>query len=186
MTPEDISHALNQQFGQVVAQIAPGSWQVETSEFRLLVLLSDDLSWLRMLMPIAPLPEALPFVEQLMEANFDATQETRYAFHQNVLWGVFQHSCAELSDSDFGAAVQRLLLLKQQGLDDSFNQFAEERIRQIVQAAKQQGQSLELTLQTLDRFYEEGLLGEMGAGAGVREETLAAWRYQLERLWDQV
>jgi protein subunit release factor A len=91
-----------------------------------------------------------------------------------------------LSDSDFGAAVQRLLLLKQQGLDDSFNQFAEERIRQIVQAAKQQGQSLELTLQTLDRFYEEGLLGEMGAGAGVREETLAAWRYQLERLWDQV
>ncbi len=59
------------------------------------------------------------------------------------------------------------------------------RVRQIVQVSKLQGQSLESTLQMLDRFYEEGLMGEMGATAQSREETLAAWKYQLERLWDE-
>jgi len=42
-----------------------------------------------------------------------------------------------------------------------FNQLVESRIRQIIQAAKkQQGQSLEATLQNLDRS-EEGILGDL-------------------------
>ncbi len=46
--------------------------------------------------PILPIAEAQPFIQQMMEANFDQTQEARYAFHQNVVWGVFQYDLAAL------------------------------------------------------------------------------------------
>jgi hypothetical protein len=186
MISTELFTQLTQLFGEKVEALASGSWQVDTPEFRLLVLLSDDESWLRLLIPIAPAQDAQPFIEQLMEANFDTTQETRYALQQGVLWGVFQHSYAGLSADDFVAAVQRLIHLRQQGLNDCFNRLVEDRIRHIIYAAKQQGQSLEATLQTLDRFYEEGMLGDMQAGAEAREETLAAWRYQLSRLWEEM
>lgn len=186
MNPEELPTALDTLFGDTVQSLAPGSYQIETPEYRLLVLLSDDQSWLRVLLPIAPAQDAQPYLEELLEANFDATQEARYALHQGVLWTVFQHSCQGLSIADFTAAIERLLSLRQQGLDDSFNLFAEKRIRQIIQAAKQQGQSLELTMQTLDRFYQEGVMGEMAMGSESREEALAAWQRQLTRLWSEV
>jgi predicted negative regulator of RcsB-dependent stress response len=150
------------------------------------VLLSEDGSWLRILIPLTSAGEAQPFLEQLLEANFDETQETRYALNQNVLWGVFQHNCQTLDPEDLSAAVARLVSLRQRGLDNSFNQLVDNRIRQIIQAAKQQGQSLESTLQTLDRFYREGLMGDLEQGQESREQVLAAWQRQLERLWSEV
>jgi len=185
MTPKEIATELTDRFGSTATQLAAGSWQVDTPDFRLLVLLSDDESWLRILVPIAPAQDAQPFFEQLLEANFDRTQEVRYALQQEVLWAVFQHSRESLTIADFNAVVQRLVDLRHKGLDESFNRLIENRVRQIVRVSKQQGQSLEATLQTLDRFYQEGLMGDMGANAQAREDTLAAWRYQLERLWHE-
>lgn len=156
MKTEEINDTLTELFGAATIQaLAPGSWQIETPNFRLLVLLSDDESWLRVLLPIVSAQAAEPFFEQLLAANFDDTQETRYALHQGAIWGVFQHSRESLVTGEFSAAIARLITLHQLGLSDSFNQLIEGRIRQIIQAAKQQGQSLEATLQNLDRFYEE-------------------------------
>ena len=186
MTQEEIALALQAEFGPSLQTLAPGSWQVETPSYRLLVLLSDDLSWLRILVPIVPAREAQPFLEQLLEANFDVTLETRYALMQGVLWGVFQHSRESLTKDDFSGAIARLLSLHERGLSVCFNQLIESRIRQIIQAAKLQGQSLTATLQTLERFYQEGLMGDMNQGAADRDQVLAAWRYQLERLWPEV
>lgn len=185
MIPSELSTELTTLFGAAAAQLAPGSWQVDTPDFRLLVLLSDDESWLRLLVAIAPAQDAQPFFEQLLEANFDLTQEARYALQQGVLWAVFQHGLSGLTIADFRAAMQRLIDLRLKGLDECFNRLIENRVRQIIRAAKQQGQSLEMTLQTLDRFYQEGLMGDMTAGTQAREDTLSAWRYQLERLWDE-
>lgn len=187
MKTEEITNTLKELFSAASVEIpSPGLWQVESSGMRLLVLLSDDQSWLRVLVPITPYQEAQPFVEQVLEANFDTTQETRYALHQGLLWGVFQHSRESLTPEDFRTAIARLISLHQAGLSDLFNQLVEARITQIIRAAKQQGQSLEATLQTLERFYEEGLMGEMDLGAEPREAALEAWRRQLERLWPEV
>lgn len=186
MTLEELTAALTDLFGEQVQTLAVGSFQVETPQFRLLVLLSEDQSWLRLLLPIAPAQDAEPYWEQLLEANFDLTQETRYAVHQDVLWAVFQHSFAALTIEDLQSAAQRLIMLRQQGLNEVFNTFAEKRIRQIVQAAKRQGQSLEATMQTLDRFYQEGVMGDLTMGAQSRSETMGAWQRQLRRLWDEV
>ncbi|MDF0554333.1 hypothetical protein [Kamptonema sp. UHCC 0994] len=105
MTSEEITNTLKELFDADVETIGANSWQVETTNFRLLVLLSDDESWLRILVPIVSATEAQPFLEKLLEANFDRTLETRYAIHQNVLWGVFQHNCQSLSIADFSIAA---------------------------------------------------------------------------------
>lgn len=186
MTLDELSTTLTAQFGEQVQALAPGSFQIETPQFRLLVLLSEDQSWLRVLLPIAPAQDAEPYWEQLLETNFDLTQEVRYALHQGVLWAVFQHSIATLTIEDLQAAIQRMMALQQVGLNEAFSTFAEKRIRQIVRAAKQQGQSLEATMQTLDRFYQEGIMGDLAMGAQSREETMAAWQRQLRRFWDEV
>jgi hypothetical protein len=186
MTPQDLSNALTERFADAVQQLAPNSFQIETPAFRLLVLLSEDRSWVRALLPIAPVQDAMPFVEELLEANFDLTQETRYAFQQGVLWVVFQHSLQGLALTDFQAALDRLLILKQQGIDALFERLIEKRIRQIVQLSKRQGQSLEATLQTLERFYQEGLMGDLEMSSQSRSNTMEAWRRQLERLWNEV
>lgn len=187
MTPSQIADALTELFGaNTIKLIAPGSWQIDTSSYRLLILLSEDEMWLRVLLPIIPFSEAKPFIEQFLEANFDETQEVRYALHQDVLWGVFQHNCSSLMVEDFRSAIARLISLHQIGLDNVFQKLIENRIHQIIIAAKQQGQSLETTMQNLDRFYAEGLLGEIDQTQQGREQVLGAWRYQLERLWNEI
>ncbi len=186
MKPEQITENLQQLFSSNIQVAPPYSWQVETEKFRLLILLSEDHSWLRVLIPIAPFSEAQPFLAQLMMANFDETQATRYALHENILWGVFQHRLETLTSDDFNAAIQQLITMGDRGLSDCFQQLIETQIRQIIKAAKMQGQTLETTLQTLERFYQEGLMGDMNQGAAAREATLAAWRYQLERLWPEI
>jgi hypothetical protein len=185
MTPDEIANTLTELFGATSTNVvAPGSWQVETSTFRLLVMLGDD-NWLRILLPIIPIQEAQPFLEQLLEANFDDTQEVRYALHQNVVWGVFGHRSTSLTTEDFEDAIAQLISLHEVGLSDVFNRLVESRIRLIVLAAKQQGQTLEATMQSLDRFYSEGMMGEIEQTSEARQQTLGTWRYQLERLWNE-
>lgn len=187
MTPSEIAGTLVEKFGaEVVQAIAPGSWQIETPAFRLLVLLSDDETWLRVLLPIVPVQQAQPFLEQFLEANFDDTQQVRYALYQDVIWGVFQHNSSSLVIEDFRDAIAKLISLYEVGLDDVFNRLIESRIRQIILTAKLQNQSLESTMQNLERFYAEGLMGDENQTSQAREETLAAWRRQLERLWPEV
>ncbi|AVH62714.1 hypothetical protein NPM_0860 [Nostoc sp. 'Peltigera membranacea cyanobiont' N6] len=186
MTVEEIADTLTELFGtSAVSAIEPGSWQIDTSTFRLLVLLSEDNTWLRVLLPIVSVEEGQPFLGQFLEANFDDTQEVRYALYEGVIWGVFQHNSGTLVSADLSNAINRLVSLYQARLNNVFNRLIESRIRQIIQAAKQQGQSLQATMQSLERFYAEGFMGEINQSSEAREEVLAAWRHQLERLWNE-
>jgi hypothetical protein len=73
--------------------------------------------------------------------------------------------------------------MKKEGIDPFFNSLVEQQIRQIIRVAKQQGQSLEETMKSLDRFYSEGIMGDMtGAYQG---QVLESWRRQLERFWSE-
>lgn len=186
MTPADLTHLLTNQFGQeLVQKPSEDTWQVETSSFQLLAILSTDFTELRLLIPLIPFPEVKPYLEELLEANFAQTQAVRYAVHQGVLWGVFQHNFTTLALQDCQEAINQLIHLHQQGIDAAFNQLAEKQIRQIIRVSKAQGQTLEATLQNLVRFYEEGMLGGLGQNPQEKEQFLAAWKYQLERLWPE-
>ena len=165
---------------------AEEAWQVKNSQINLLIILSEDHSWLRLLSPIAAASEAQSLLPQLLEDNFDTTQEARYAFNQNVLWGVYHHRLESLTPEDFESAIASIASLVAKGLSQSFNQLIEKQIVQIVKAAKAQGQSLEATYQTIDRFYQEGVMGGVDQDPAQREQFLAAWKAQLERLWSEV
>jgi hypothetical protein len=162
------------------------TWQVKNSQIHLLVILSEDHGWLRLLSPIATAGEAQSLLPQLLEDNFDTTQEVRYALNQNVLWGVFHHRLESLTREDLESAIASLIALTEKGLSQSFNQVIERQIIQIVKAAKAQGQSLESTYQTIDRFYQEGVMGGVDQNPAQREQFLAAWKAQLQRLWSEV
>lgn len=187
MTPEEIAGTLSQIFNIAEIQaIAPGSWQVDTGNFRLLVLLSEDQTWLRVLLPIVPIAQAQPFLAQFLEANFDDTQEVRYALFDGVVWAVYHHNRETLVSEDFTNAIARIISLAEAGLDDVFSRLIENRLRQIIQTAKQQGQTLQTTMQNLERFYAEGLLGEIDQTSEAREQILAIWQRQLQRLWNEI
>ncbi|MEO0433092.1 MAG: hypothetical protein AAF151_15510 [Cyanobacteria bacterium J06656_5] len=185
MTPKDITTLLNTRFGDACEVKPPDAWQVDTPDLRVLVLLSQDQSWLRILVPVVPMAEAQPFMAEILTANFDQTQMVRYATHENALWGVFQHDVASLGEDQFSAAIEQLLSMKTAGIEPFFNALIETRVRQIVLAAKLQGQSLEATMQTINRFYAEGMMGDM-QDSGYGNRALAAWQRQLERLWPEV
>lgn len=186
MISEEITKILIENFGEnAVDHPTEDTWQVDTSGIRLLIILSSDNTLLRLLVPIVPAQTAEPYFEQLLEANFDRTQSVRYAIYQGVLWGVFHDNFQTLTPKDFQDAISQLVYLHQIGLDEAFNLLIETRVRQIIAIAKQQGQSLQATLQNLTRFYEEGMLGGLQQEAQEREQFLAAWKYQLERLWDE-
>jgi hypothetical protein len=185
VTPADIQPFLTSRFGGTLKIVDVDSYQVETPDYRLLIILSAQQSWLRMLVPIAPAAEAMTFVEEFLSANFDATLETRYALHQGVLWGVWQHSVSGLTVADFNMAIEHAIELKQVGIDRAFRDFATKQVREIVRIAKQRGDSMEQTMQTLNRFYAEGVMGDLGATEDIRKEMMTAWQYQLERLWQE-
>ena len=172
--PEDIKHDVDE------------AWQIKNAQLHLLVILSEDKFWLRLLTPIAAANEAQSLLSQLLEDNFDLTQEVRYAINQNVLWGVFHHRLESLTSEDLESAIASLVTLVEKGLSSSFNKLIEKQIIQIVKAAKTQGQSLESTYQTIDRFYQEGIMGGIDQDPALREQFLAAWKAQLERLWSEV
>ena len=187
MNTTEISSILERLFdSKDIQHDAEEAWQVRNSQIHLLVILSEDRSWLRLLTPIASAAEAQSLLPQLLEDNFDRTQEVRYALNQNVLWGVFHHRLESLVAEDLEDAIVSLVSLKEKGLSPSFNQMIEKQIMQIVKAAKAQGQSLESTYQTIDRFYQEGVMGGVDQDPEQREQFLAAWKAQLERLWSQV
>ena len=185
MTLDDVTAALNSHFGEGACQyVPPDAWQVETGDKRLLAI--SPGSWIKLMTPIMPIAEAQPFIQQMMEANFDQTQEARYAFHQEVVWAVFQYDLAALERPQFDSAVGRLLALNQDGAGVFFSRMVEAQVKQIIVASKRAGKSLEDTLKTLDRFYAEGMMGEMGDQTGYQEQALESWRRQLSRLWPTV
>jgi hypothetical protein len=185
MNIAQIRSTLQEKFGASFQVIGDECYEVNTAEFKLLFILSAQQSWLRIITPITSASNASTFLSELLAANFDETLENRYALHQEVLWGVFQHRIESLSTEDFGEAVDRLIAMKKTGINSAFSQFTTNRVREIVQVAKQRGDTLEQTMQTIDRFYAEGVMGDLNNSTTTREEMMSAWRYQLTRLWDE-
>ncbi|MFK8186650.1 MAG: hypothetical protein AB8B99_25005 [Phormidesmis sp.] len=187
MTPDDITNAFHSRFGPEICQlVSDDAWQVETSDVRLLAIRPG--SWLKLMTPLMQVAEAQPFIAQMMAANFDETQEARYAFHQGVVWAVFQYDMAALALPQFESAVDCLLALKADGVEVFFNRTVEAQVTQIILASKKQGQTLEGTMKTLDRFYAEGMMGDVGSASSrdYQQRALGAWRRQLERLWPTI
>ncbi|MEM1367167.1 MAG: hypothetical protein AAGG02_03955 [Cyanobacteria bacterium P01_H01_bin.15] len=184
MQINEITEVLTRLFeADSVSQPGPDTWKIEREGLRLFVILSADGSWLRAFAPVVTAEAAAPYAEFLLQANFERTQQVRYAFDQGLLWVIFHHPRESLTIDDLQLAIAQLLALWEVKLDDVFGQLIDTRIRQIVQASKQRGQSLTETMQTLTRFYEEGMMGSLDRSPEEKKQFLVAWEQQLNRIW---
>ena len=137
------------------------------------------------MVPVASAAQAQPFFQELLELNFEATTLVKYAMAQDMLWAVFNHPFASLQPSDLAIALDSLITLRSQGLSRCFEIHADRQVRLIVVASKRQGLSLEATLQNLERFYREGIIGDLSDTSETIQLTLDRWRNRLERLWSE-
>ncbi len=186
MQLEIIEPILKQIFSQAtLTHKTEDTWQIDHDGIKILVILSEDKSWLRILTTIAPVQEVQPLLTSILEANFETTGEIRYALAENVLWAVFHHRVSSLIEEDFVLAISSLVSLAEQGLSGLFRQLMEKRILAVIKASKLQGQTKTTTYQTLERFYQEGMLGGIDQTPEQREIFLSAWKHQLDRLWDK-
>ncbi|MGB3789791.1 MAG: hypothetical protein WA949_17400, partial [Phormidesmis sp.] len=123
MTPDDLTSALTDRFGEAARHAPPDAWQVETEKMRLIAIANPPL--LKLMTPIMPIAEAQSFITQMLEANFDQTQEARYAFHQNVVWGVSQLDFETLTPPLLERAINQLAEMKSQGAEIFFSRLME-------------------------------------------------------------
>jgi hypothetical protein len=189
MTPEAINQALRDFFPTAkINQSDEQTWKVHelAKRFHLLVSLSDAGQLFRIFVPIASQEEADPYLPQLLEYNFNENKLVRYALSQNRLWGVFKYPLESLEINQLNQALEELINLHQQNLNPFFNQLADAKVREIIIAAKSQGHTMTMTMQTITRFYEEGIMGGLDQDPRQQKKALLAWQYQLERLWDEI
>ncbi len=171
--------------GGTLSELAPGQWQLEAENWRVLVLTSVERDWLRIMVPIMPQAEALPLIQQLLEANFDRTRETRFALGNGLLWGMYQHRLSSVSAPDLHSALEQLKVLHSRGFQDAFEELADAKLHEIASALSEQGKALGDAIQLLERLYEEGVLGMLQASREDRELTLQIWRAKLTRIWSE-
>ncbi|MEM9137310.1 MAG: hypothetical protein AAGB01_08175 [Cyanobacteria bacterium P01_F01_bin.42] len=160
-------------------------WRASLDWGEMVMLLSEEDSWLRLMVPISSVSQAQPFLQELLELNFEATTIVKYAIAQQMLWAVFNHPLASLQEADVAIALERLIALREQGLSNCFEIHADRQVSLIIAASKRQGLTLESTLQNLERFYREGIIGDLSDTDATIQLTLDRWRSRLERLWSE-
>ncbi|AFY38288.1 hypothetical protein Lepto7376_1978 [[Leptolyngbya] sp. PCC 7376] len=188
MTPDAVTQVLTNVFPDAqINQPDRTTWKVHHAEkrFHLLVNTSKNGEMLRVFVPIAPQKDAEPYYEKLLEQNFDENKLVRYAISQNMIWGAFKYPIGILEAAQLQQALEELIELHKKNLRPFFNELAENKVREIVAAAKAQGQTMEMTMQTITRFYQEGVMGGLDQEPRQRQQALIAWQYQLERLWNE-
>ena len=186
MNLESLLSHLREKFDTPWVEAGENFWRHTWDSGELILMLSEDHSWVRMMIPVASMAQAQPFFQELFELNFEETTLVRYAIAQGMLWAVFNHPFQTLQVKDIDLALDCLLTLQTQGVTRCFEVHADRQVRLIIQASKRQGLSLKATLQNLERFYREGIIGDLSDSGSTIQLTLTRWRDRLERLWSEV
>lgn len=101
-----------ERLGELVARIdenaeaAGNGYLFNVAERQMRVVYDETADRMRVITPIIPatnLPAGLE--ERMLQANFDAVLDARYAIGSNTVWSVFVHPLASLTDEDFLSGV---------------------------------------------------------------------------------
>ncbi len=83
------------------------SWQFTVAQQQLFVVTDAEADRMRIMSPIAPAANlSAALLKRMLQANYDAALDARYAIAQNIVWSVFIHPLTSLKETDFlsGAA----------------------------------------------------------------------------------
>ncbi len=102
---------------ELVARIDPGfqrqgnAVQFSLRERPVMLVFDPDSGRMRVLSPVAQagiLDASL--MRRMLQANFDSALDARYALANEIVWSVFIHPLAELSESQFSSALAQVVV----------------------------------------------------------------------------
>lgn len=81
-------------------------------EDRQLILIGDEAAGrMRIMTPIAPANGLDPAIlQRMLQANFDAVLDSRYAIANDLVWSVFIHPLPPMDDAQFASAVGQVYI----------------------------------------------------------------------------
>ena len=92
------------------ARRAPNMWEFELEERQVLIVTDESADRMRVMVPIADLEGLPPGIERrMLQANFDAVLDARYAIAQGVVWSVFIHPLGSLTNDDLRSGVAQVV-----------------------------------------------------------------------------
>ena len=83
------------------------SWQFNLAQRQVFVITDPNANRMRIMSPIISATDlSAPLLERMLQANYDAALDARYAIAQEIVWSVFIHPLTSLTEKDFlsGAA----------------------------------------------------------------------------------
>jgi hypothetical protein len=110
MTPQQIEQALRDRFGAVVGD--EQRWQVEIGRNTLAVIADAQSDRLRAMIAVAAVDQNDPRTfRRLLEANFAAALDARYAIFNGVLWALFVSPLSVLTAHQLDFAISQVIEL---------------------------------------------------------------------------
>lgn len=109
----------NQRLGKLIRKIADkvqllrnGIWHVTIDAHQILILTDENKNRMRIMMPIRDSKAITPSImHRLMQANFDAALDARYAIANKKLWSAFIHPLSTLTPGEFISGVTQVINL---------------------------------------------------------------------------
>ncbi len=108
----------NQQLEKLIKRISekvegrPGLWQFSYKDIGVYVVTDEKADRMRIMSPIADEKDLdKERLQRLMQANFDAALDARYAIAKGKLWSVFIHPLSHLSEHEFFSGLGQTLNL---------------------------------------------------------------------------
>jgi len=90
------------------------SWQFTLSERQIFVITDTAADRMRVMSPIANAAGLSGnLLERMLQANYDAALDARYAIAQNVVWSVFVHPLISLEEKDFLSGTAQTVVAAQ-------------------------------------------------------------------------
>ncbi|MEM0914808.1 MAG: type III secretion system chaperone [Planctomycetota bacterium] len=97
--------------GENVASQQRGHWEFSVAGRPVIVLTDEVAGRMRIITPVAEIPDEPEALLRLMQANFDSALDARYAAWQGRLWSAFIHPLPTLTKDDFYSGVGQVVTL---------------------------------------------------------------------------
>jgi len=109
MTPERLGELVQRLDPD--AQAGANQWRFNIDERELLLIFDAEADRVRILTPIAS-ADALPpgLMMRMLQANFDAVLDVRYAIANGIVWSTFLHPLGPLTEQQLASAVSQVFI----------------------------------------------------------------------------
>ena len=107
MNNKKIDKLLNNICREVVGNL--GQWEVDYMGKNIMIITDEKNNRMRIMTPIIEVKNLKKNeMEEAMKANFHKALDVKYAIYKEIVWSLFVHPLAELSESQFHDGVKQV------------------------------------------------------------------------------